>query len=83
MAIETFLSADELGYDGARKKADMLVNEYGYRLVRIYHGRAYQAGALSTPEAKNYRLTEDSWIIEVDDGRPHYESIFKKTLTLP
>ncbi|MBO4812554.1 hypothetical protein J5491_00145 [Candidatus Saccharibacteria bacterium] len=82
MAQEVFYSPEKLGFEGAKKKAAML-QENGYKIIEITHGMNYQAGALSTPYAENYGKKEPGWRIVVDDGRPHYESEFKKTLTLP
>ncbi|MBR2708931.1 hypothetical protein IKE98_01200 [Candidatus Saccharibacteria bacterium] len=82
MAQEVFYSLEELGFEGAKEKAAKLAAN-GYKIIEITHGMNYQAGALSTPYAANYGEKEPGWRIVVDDGRPHYESDFKETITLP
>ncbi len=57
----------------------MLRDEYGYTIINIEPCLIWQAGALSTPYAENYKQKEPEYKITVDDGRPHYDSEYPNT----
>ncbi|MBQ7201981.1 hypothetical protein IJS18_01145 [Candidatus Saccharibacteria bacterium] len=64
--IDTYLSSEENGAEGARTKAWWLNKECGYNILSIEHTLVPQAGSLATPYAPNYRKTELGYRITVE-----------------
>ena len=67
--IQTFISHEEVGATGALKKAAMLRDTMGYKVLSIEHTMVPEPGSLSTPHAKNWLKKERGYAIVVDtDG---------------
>lgn len=75
MAIDVFYSADENGLEGARKKAKMLRDEYGYRIISVKHCSIPRWSSTSAPYTDDYLKTELGYKITVDTGNSGYDPI--------
>ncbi len=64
--IERYLSCEENGAEGARRKAWFLNRECKYNILSIEHTMVPQAGSRSTPYAANYMKNELGYRITVD-----------------
>ena len=64
--IDTFLSHDELGENGAYRKAQMLVSDMGYRIISIEHTMVPMAGSTSSPYSSTWGKSERGYCITVD-----------------
>ena len=66
---ERYISHEQQGTKGARRKARMLRDEMGYKILAIEHTQVPMAGSTSTPHSPTWGKTELGYSIEVDtDG---------------
>lgn len=67
--IEHYISHEEQGEIGARKKAVYLRDEMGYKVISIEHRLVPMAGSTSTPYSSTWGKTEPGYYITVNtDG---------------
>ncbi len=67
--IEHYIGHEELGAEGATRKAHYLRDVMGYRVLSIEHKQVPMAGSTSTPESPTWGKTELGYYITVDtDG---------------
>ena len=64
--VDTYLSSESGGKDGAKTRAWWLHRECGYNILSIEHTLVPQSGSLATPFAPNYRKRELGYRITVE-----------------
>lgn len=68
---EHYISHEKDGERGAIRKAEMLRDEMGYRILSIEHTMVPMAGSTSTPYSSTWGKFEEGYRITVDtDGYP-------------
>ena len=63
---ERYISHEQNGRKGARRKARMLRDEMGYKILAIEHTQVPMAGSTSTPYSSTWGKTELGYSIKVD-----------------
>ena len=64
--IERFISVEENGPSGAKRKARRLRDEFGYRIIRIEHTSVPMAGSTSTPCSSTWGKSEPGYLITAE-----------------
>ena len=63
---EIYISHEQQGAKGARRKARTLRDEMGYKILAIEHTQVPMAGSTSTPYSSTWGKTELGYSIKVD-----------------
>jgi len=64
--IEHYISAEENGVEGAKRKAYYLRDVMGFEIKSIEHTQVPMAGSTSTPESPTWGKTELGYYITVE-----------------